>query len=110
MNNQQYQPPPQYPQNPGQGLGIASMVLGILAVVFVWASGLLFPIAMAIVGLVLGLIAAKKSKMAGMSTGMATAGIVCSIVALGLNILCFICVCVAAAEVVSFGNSLSRLF
>jgi hypothetical protein len=87
MDNQYMQPqqqggynPP--PSNPGQGLGIASMVLGILALVVPYVG-----IVMAIVGLVLGAVGKKKSKDVGMPSGMATAGIVCSIIALGWAIL-----------------------
>ena len=57
------------------GLAIASMVLGILAIPFI----LLWPIAviLALVGLTLGVIA--RGAGAG---GQATAGIVCSVIAL----------------------------
>jgi hypothetical protein len=71
-------------KNPGQGLGIASMVLGIL--------GLAVPFGevLALVGLILGAVSKKKSNEAGMPSGMATAGIVCSIIALAISIVCTI--------------------
>ncbi len=83
--------PPGYapvkPVIPGKGLGIAGMVLGIISVVFVCFSYLVFPIIIAIVGCVLSGVGLKKAKDAGMKNGMATAGLVCSCISLGLNII-----------------------
>ena len=89
----QYQPVPVAPPDdsvPGKGLGIPSMILGILALFFVllWFSGesgfvvcsLLFSIA----SIVLGAIAKSKANAAGKSNGMANAGVVCSIVTLAI--------------------------
>jgi hypothetical protein len=58
------------------------MVLGILARIIPYVGMVL-----ANVGLVLGAVGKKKSKDAGMPSGMATAGIVCSIIALAWAIL-----------------------
>lgn len=80
MNNQPYTPPP---KNPGQSMGIASMVLGICSLVIPFAG-----IATALVGLIMGVIAKKKSSEANMPSGMATAGIVCSIITLAVSVLC----------------------
>ena len=97
--------PPQYPppyggppqQDPGRGLSIAGMVLGIIALAFSWAYG--FGIPIAIVGLVLSIIGMRKSKEFGFPTGMAVAGLVCSCIALGLNLLCVIVLCAACGAV-----------
>lgn len=70
---------------PGKGLGIASMVLGIISLVFFCVFW--FSIPCAIVGAALG--GAAKSKAAGAPNGMATAGIACSCIALGLAIFFF---------------------
>ena len=63
-------------------MGIASMVLGIVSLIIPFAG-----IATAVVGLILGILAMKKQKEVGASTGMAVAGIVCSIITLAINVL-----------------------
>ena len=71
---------------PGKGLGIASMVLGILALVlgcFYWLIGII----LAIIGAALGGVALSKAKKVNGKNGMAVAGLVCSIVSLGINVI-----------------------
>ncbi len=70
---------------PGKGLGIASMVLGIVSLVM-FCSGWLAVIC-AIVGVILGGVGYKKAKDAGMKNGMAVAGMTCSIIALAILLL-----------------------
>lgn len=62
--------------NPGQGLGIASLVCSLV--------GISLP------ALILGIIGLKKSKEAGMSNGMALAGIIISSIGLVLGVLWFL--------------------
>ncbi|MBQ6381280.1 MAG: DUF4190 domain-containing protein [Clostridia bacterium] len=85
----QYQPPQQpgaaQPSVPGKGLSIAGMVCGIVSLVFICTTwGSLIP---AIVGVVLSAIGFSKAKKAGVKSGMATAGIVTSCVAIGIDII-----------------------
>lgn len=80
---------------PGKGLGITSMILGILSVVFfltVYIAG-----AFATVGLVLGLYSKSKSNKLGLHNGTATAGIACSLVCLGINLTILIIAVIAGA-------------
>lgn len=63
------------------GFNIASMVLGIVSLVFAPCLWYL-SIPMSIVGLVLGLVGSSKSKNTGQPKGMGTAGIVMSLIAL----------------------------
>jgi len=86
QNQPQYGPPA--PKNPGMGLGIASMVLGIVGLCTGW---IYVGVLLAIVGLVLGVISKKKSDEVGMPSGMAMAGIVCSIIGLAVAIICTAC-------------------
>lgn len=81
------QPEPFYnvPSVPGKGLGIASMVLGIISLALFCLWYLTIPCA--IVGIVLGGVAYSKAKQMSMSNGMAVAGIVCACIALGLALL-----------------------
>jgi magnesium-transporting ATPase (P-type) len=79
---------------PGKGQAIASMVLGICCLVF--SFGAFFSIAMAIVGLVLGVISKRKLFDYGAPTGMATAGIIMSIIGLALSVILWIA-CAACA-------------
>ncbi|HCG67085.1 MAG TPA: hypothetical protein DEW22_00150 [Clostridiales bacterium] len=67
---------------PGNGLGIASMVLGILSLVFMCIFYLGIP--MSIIGLVLGAVSIHKAKAVNMKNGMAVAGVTCSIISIVL--------------------------
>ncbi|MCL2098961.1 MAG: zinc ribbon domain-containing protein [Oscillospiraceae bacterium] len=68
--------------NPGKGFGITAMILGICSLILPYIGVLL-----ALIGLILGVVGKAKSKKAGMPSGMATAGIVCSIIALAFTIV-----------------------
>ncbi|MDI1355935.1 MAG: hypothetical protein PSX36_13520 [bacterium] len=71
--------------NPGTGLGIAGLVLGIIALVFAFIPCIgLFSLLPGIVGLILSLISFNQSKKARASRSTATAGLVCSLVACAL--------------------------
>lgn len=99
-----YQAPYQQPVSvPGKGMGIAAMVLGILSLVFfcVWY----IAIPCALVGVILGGVSASKAKQAGMKNGSATAGIVCSCIALGLAVLFVVLAIAGLAELSSYANS-----
>lgn len=108
MNNDynqqpQYQPP-MGPQ-PGKGLATASVVCGILSLVFlIMQFSLWFLIFPAIIGLILGIVAIVtgiSAKKKGVIGGMATAGLVMGIIGMALNIIvflgCLICFGVAYA-------------
>jgi hypothetical protein len=88
-----YQQPVQSPYGapvvPGKGLAITAMILGIVSLALFCLWYLAIPCG--IVGLVLGAIAHNKAKAVGMKSGMATAGIVCSSIALGIALLFVIC-------------------
>ena len=81
---------------PGKGAAVASLVLGIVSIVF-WVFGI-----GAVVGLVtgiIGLICSSNSKKQGFSGGMQTAGFVCSLIGLIGSALIFVAclACVGAA-------------
>ena len=86
---QQYSPRPPAPK--GQGMAIASMVLGICSLVIPYAG-----LATAIVGLILGIMAKKQLQEQGAPYGMATAGLVCSIIGLAGAVLVVV-LCSSAA-------------
>ena len=73
QNQYQYQYPQQPPESPG--FGVASMVLGIVSLCLSCCAYFI-SIPCAIVGIILGLIGLKKKA----GRGMATAGLVCSII------------------------------
>lgn len=72
----------------GKGLGIAGMVLGIVAtfISFIPCVGV-FAIIPGIIGLVLSITSLVKANKVGAAKGMAIAGLVCSII--GCIIACF---------------------
>lgn len=77
MYGQPYQNVTPTPNVPGQGAAIASMVCGILSIVFCWCYGIL--------GLVLGIVGmalSGKSKRdaGGISNGMAKTGFICGLI------------------------------
>jgi len=100
--SQQYPPqPPQYQQpyappqevwDPGKGMAIASLVLGLASFPLSWA---FVGIGTAIAGLILGILSMKKSKAAGFPTGLAMAGTICSAIFLAFSIIITIA-CTAA--------------
>lgn len=94
--------------NPGKGLGIGSMVLGILSLVL-WCFYYI-SIPGSLVGIILGAVGMKKSKDAGMNNGMAVAGLVCSIIALAIWVLCFIYVAMVGATIDSYFSSYDYLY
>lgn len=93
-----------------KAFSIIGLVLGILGIVFFW-----FPIwniafmIMAIVGLVLSIIAKKKAGESGVSTGLATAALVLSIIGVCLSVIgvfsCTLCLlCAGAASEVDWSS------
>lgn len=85
---------------PGRGLGIASMVLGIVSLALFCVVYLAIPCA--IVGIILGIVGRNQAKKAGAPTGMATAGIICSSIALGIVIIAAI---FAAVGIIAIGSN-----
>ena len=91
--------------NNGQGFSVASLVLGILGCIGVFLSYtplcIVF-LVLSIVGLVLAVKGRKLSVAAdGKASGLATAGLVLSIIGIvfaGLGVLCYIACYVAVAE------------
>lgn len=75
-NNEPYNPmmPPMPIEDPGKGMGIASLVLGIISMVV--CNVIVIPV----LGIVFGAIGRKKSKEAGFENKMATAGLILSII------------------------------
>ena len=69
---------------PSNGLAVAALVLGILALLFFWIPFLgWIPV---ILGLVFGLVALQRPE----SRGMALAGVICSAIALAIKVLFWI--------------------
>lgn len=82
-------------KNYGKGFSIASLVLGILSIVPILPVG---GIVAAIVGLILGINGKKKLQEQGEPYGMATAGIVLSIIGLaGCVLVMVLCGGIVAA-------------
>jgi len=104
---------PAVPAPPGKGMSIASLVLGIIAlidtplVIVTLGCMSLFVIPVAIVGLILGIIGKKKLKAAGAPFGMATAGIVMSTISLAITLILLVIALLGFLGLASAG-SLSR--
>ena len=90
------------PVVPGKGKAVASLVLGIIAIVLAWFGYLgIVSIVLSIIGIVLSVSAKKDMDAAGVYTskGMATAGFVLSLIALILSAIVFVSctLCVSCA-------------
>jgi hypothetical protein len=85
----------------GNGMAVAGMVLGILAVVLCW-----FPFvnwALALLGIVFGALGIGKGNRVGKGKGMAIAGLVCAIVGAVLGVALFVLWAGVAAKANSSG-------
>lgn len=128
----QYQAPNQYPNNqyggynpppvvPGKSQATTSLVLGIISIVFCWL-GFATWVVGSVIALVLGIVGAimavkAKKLLPPQQSGMATAGLVCSIIGIVLSAIFTICSIVAYAaacavinEYGKFSNSFSGKF
>ena len=88
-----------------KGMSIASMVLGICAVVFGCCITAYVGLPCGVAGLILGILARKKDLP---GKGMAIAGIVCSIVALAVSVLGIIIVIVVGDSLKEWAESLQN--
>lgn len=101
---QPYQPAAPAPADPGKGLGIASMVLGIVGFVScccLSATGIgafIGPVCL-IVGLILGFVAKSKSKSVGAKNSPALAGIILSIIPLALALIFVIVIAIFGSTI-----------
>ena len=72
--------------NPGKGMGIAALIMGIVSCCFFWIPYFnIICLMMSIAGMILSIVGLKKSKSAGASAGISVAGLVLSIVGLVLS-------------------------
>jgi hypothetical protein len=86
QTTQTSQPIPPAPNN-GKGLGIAGLIVGIIALLFSFIPCLgMYGIIPAIVGIILSAISMKQSGRAGQPKGMAIGGLVCGIIAAAIAI------------------------
>jgi hypothetical protein len=78
-------------------VAIGSLVLGIVALVILWIPGVsVAAVPISIIGIILGAVGSKKLKEAGEPTGVATGGLVISIIALVFSFI-FTLICGACA-------------
>ncbi len=93
-------------QKSGKGLAIAGLVLGIVACALFWATWInIVTMILGVVGIVLSIMGSKKSKLVGEPTGIATAGLVLSIIGTVLSVIGFFTCTVCVMCVVSEANS-----
>lgn len=99
--------------NPYKGKAIAAMVLGIISCVICWFGLVLSIIALvcAIVGLILAVGARKGMKNDGITegAGLATAGLVLSIIGLALGAVGLVCAICAVAALGAVGGALAGM-
>lgn len=86
--------------NNGKGLGIAGMILGILAIIlsFIPCFGW-WAIVLAVVGVILSAVSMTQAKKANAPKGMAIAGLICSILAIIIGSIWIFIIAKAVSEV-----------
>ena len=93
------------PVNQGQpgaskGFTIAGLVLGIVAIVFIFIPGVSFlGWICSIVGIILSAVAISQSKKAGEKNSMAVAGLVLSIIAIVIGVIAAMVACIAGCAI-----------
>ncbi|MBQ6412304.1 MAG: DUF4190 domain-containing protein [Ruminococcus sp.] len=98
-----------------KGFAIASLVLGIVGCVIPWYGVVygIIGIVCAVVGLVFAIMAKKSYNAIGQKNGMATAGMILSIVGIVLSVIglivCGVCVCVAQQALAESGYTVDDL-
>lgn len=106
--NQYYQVPNNYPVVvPGKNKAVASLVLGILSIVFIWGG---FSGFVSLILSVIGLILASSAKKDGFDEGIRTAGFVTSLIGLiGGFLAVLACVaCIGAFGAVTSSRDFER--
>ena len=98
-------------QNPGKGMSVAGLVLGIVSIVLAWFYMVnIAALVCGIVGIILAVKGKKAAVAAGAPTGLGTAGLVLSIIGTviaGIGFFtCTVCVCAAADVIESAANDL----
>jgi len=93
----------------GKGLAVTGLVLGILALIICWFGVFSFvALPIAIVALILAIVGGKKMKANSLPTGMATAALVVSIIAVVISgvafVSCGICTIILADAANSAGS------
>ena len=89
-------------------MAVAALVLGIFGTILCWFPAALLGVPLALVGLILGVLARKNAQETQQPTGMATAGLVVSIIGVTLGVLlsamCFACVNKARHDIDKMAN------
>ena len=96
-------------QYEGKGFSIAALVLGIVSVVLAWFYMVnIAALVCGVVGIILAIKGKKAAAAANAPTGMATAGLVLSIIGLVIGFIgffaCTVCVCTAAGVANQIAN------
>ena len=97
-------------QNPGKGMSVAGLVLGIVSIVLAWFYMInIAALVCGIVGIILAVKGKKAAVAAGAPTGLGTAGLVLSIIGTviaGIGFFaCTVCICTAANAANNLVNS-----
>ncbi len=79
-------------------MGVASLVLGILALIVAWVPCIgIYALVFSVLGLILGAVGMVKAKKTGKGKGLSISGFVCNVVATAIAI--FWCVVIGGAAV-----------
>jgi uncharacterized membrane protein len=91
-------------------MGIAGLVLGILAAIGGWIPGVSYVSwLLAIIGIVLSAISLSKAKKENQPSGASVAGLVLSIIGLVISVIGLLCTAICVGAAADLGSSLLDL-
>jgi len=90
-------------------MGVASLILGILALIVAWIPCVgVYALGFSVLGLILGAVGMVKSKKSGQGKGVSIAGFVCNVVATAVAVFWCIVIGGAAAASDEIGKELDK--
>ena len=93
-------------------MGVASLILGILALIVAWVPCVgIYALLFSVIGLILGAVGISAAKKSGKGKGLSVAGLVCNVIATAIALIWFFLIAKAADEVSSssFADTLNKL-
>lgn len=94
---------------PGKGLGIASLILGIISIVTLCLAYTSVPLICGILSFIFSLVGKSQSKKAGASNGCAVAGLILSIICIAIHLLALFLVIIGATFIEDIFEEFMRI-
>ena len=90
-------------------MGVASLVLGIIALIVAWIPCVgVYALLFSVLGLILGAVGIAKAKKTGQGKGLSIAGLVCNIIATVIAAIWFFLMAGSASAVNEFSKEFNK--